>query len=379
MDYSSKLPPHVRDPEWYYRYTPEVDIESTYLVLDVETTSKDKGSALNKDNELVLACWTIVDRNEMTVRRKHKFGNEFEQNELVHDIYLADFVVCHNAKFELQWLKRCGVDLRKVAVYCTMLGQWVLDGNRRKERNLSALAKSYNVSRKLDRISALIAAGYPVEWIPKAWLLEYCQADVQSTLEIFEKQVALLYEHEMLHLVHVRNLTCVVLADIEFSGLTLDPRAVMDEYETTVKQYQEADATLRELAGNNVNFNSGKQLAALLYERLGFTPPTDNKGQPLVTGKGVLSTDAATLSKLVAKTEAQQTFLSKYKEFNKLSALLSKNLEFFVGVVREYGSKFYAVFNQGVTKTGRLSSSGRPLLFTGQKKPKGVSTSPLAA
>jgi len=379
VDYSSRLPPHVRDPEWYYRYTPEVDIESTYLVLDVETTSKDKGSALNKDNELVLACWTIVDRNELTVRRKYKFGTEFEQNELVRDIYQADFIVCHNAKFELQWLKRCGVDLRKIAVYCTMLGQWVLDGNQRKERSLSALAKAYNVSRKLDRISALIAAGYPVEWIPKAWLLEYCQADVQATLEIFEKQVALLYEQEMLHLVHVRNLTCVVLADIEFNGLTLDPRAVLDEYEKTIKEYQEADASLRELAGNNVNFNSGKQLAALLYERLGFTPPTDNKGQPLVTGKGVLSTDAATLSKLVAKTEAQQTFLSKYKEFNKLSALLSKNLEFFVGVVREYGSKFYAVFNQGVTKTGRLSSSGRPLLFTGQKKPKGVNTSPLAA
>ncbi len=369
--YYDKLPPHVRDPEWSKWYS---DVRSgRFAVLDFETTSHDKGSALNKDNELILACWTIVDRDDLTVTKKYKFGNEYEMQELIEDLKFCEFFVAHNAKFELQWLKRCGFDLRSRPAYCTMLGQWVLDGNLRKPRSLSALAKSYNVTKKLDRISLLISSGYPVEWIPKSWLLEYCEHDVKATLEIFLKQVQLLDESNLLPLVHVRNLTCSVLADIEFNGLTLDPRAVMDEYETTIKQYQDASASLREIAGDGVNFNSGKQLAALLYEKLGFIPPTDPRTRlPIVTAKGVLATDSATLGKLVAKDEVQTTFLTKYKEFNKLSALLTKNLEFFVGVVREYGCKFYAVFNQGVTKTGRLSSSGRPLLFTGQKKPKGV-------
>ena len=84
-----------------------------YIVLDFETTNKEKGSAVCEDNQLVLACWRVVQHDGSFVD-KHWFGGEYEQDELVQDIQGAQFVVAHNAKFELQWLRRCGIDLHKV-------------------------------------------------------------------------------------------------------------------------------------------------------------------------------------------------------------------------------------------------------------------------
>ena len=113
-------------------------LQDDYICLDMETTNKSKGSALDKANNLVLACWTVVKDGVRT--NKHKFGDEYEQQELLDDIKNADFVVAHNAKFEAQWLKRCGKDLTEVLLYDAMLGQWVIDGNLKTEKNLDAIS-----------------------------------------------------------------------------------------------------------------------------------------------------------------------------------------------------------------------------------------------
>ena len=60
------------------------------------------------------------------------------------------------------------------------------------------------------------------------------------------------------------------------------------------------------------------------------------------------------------------------QEYSKLHAALSKNLEFFYGVVMEKDGKFRAQFNQIVAATHRLTSSGVPLKFTRFAKPKNV-------
>src|SRR5688572_19226839 len=118
--------------ELFKRGAPDIYWKSSpFMVLDFETTEK---SPLDPKNDIILACWYLVDSNG-NVTKKHKFGNELEQQELVNDLAQCHFVVAQNAKFELQFLKRCGVDLRDVVPYCTMLGQWVLDGNLPLPRN----------------------------------------------------------------------------------------------------------------------------------------------------------------------------------------------------------------------------------------------------
>lgn len=344
-----------------------------YVCLDFETTSIDRGSALNMANRIVLACWHLVYPDGQIIR-KHRFADEYDLGEMEQDIKDADFVVAHNAKFELQWLKRCGLELRDILVFDTMLAEWVIGGNRYglSDLGLEQSASRYQLGSKLPLAGMMIKLGVCPSVIPEKWLLDYCHMDVELCRQLYERQRKILQENDLLHLALTRNLTCACLADIEFNGCELDRQAVASEYDRTIQEFQLIENDLVDIAGDT-NLSSSKQLAELLYGKLRFTPPIDPRTkEPIRTGKGAYSTRVETLDKLVAKTAAQKEFLAKYKRRNKLTALLTKNLEFFRGIVEERNGVFYGILNQGFTKTHRLSSSGKSLLFAMFKKVKGA-------
>jgi DNA polymerase I-like protein with 3'-5' exonuclease and polymerase domains len=344
--------------------------QNYYLVLDVETTNIEYGSAVNDENRLLLACWELVYPNGGIIKR-HQWGDEYEMQALEEDIAGADFVVAHNAKFELQWLKRCGLELRDILVFDTMLAEWVIAGNRKWDISLDGTSKRYGLGQKLSLAGAAIKAGICPSLIPNEWLLPYCYKDVELCRLIFEAQKQILERDNLFHLTLVRNLTCSVLADIEFNGAELDSQAVLDEYTETLEAFRTVEQELEAYAGG-INLSSPKQLAVYLFETLGFKVPTDHKGKPLKTGKGVPKTDVKTLALLKPENDRQQEFLKLYKTRNKYDSLISKNLEFFRLIVQQKAGVFRAILNQGFTQTHRLSSSGRPVLFTGAKRPKGA-------
>src|SRR5689334_17258937 len=94
----NKLPEHIKNPD------PNRFLTDNFLVLDYETTNLEKGSPYNPANKIVLAVWWY--KGEL----KWKFGTEYEQQELIADCEAADLIVAANLKFELGWLKRCGLD-----------------------------------------------------------------------------------------------------------------------------------------------------------------------------------------------------------------------------------------------------------------------------
>lgn len=290
---------------------------------------------------------------------------------LLEDIKKAKFTVAQNSKFEMQWLQRAGLELRDHLFYDTFLGAWVLDGNIKKERSLDALARRIGMGAKQAITSKLIGMGVCPSRIRKSWLLEYCQRDLDMTYAVFLSQVRQLQKNNQLHLVHTRNLTAACLASIEFEGLILDADAVEKEYLRVAEQRQQASEQLHLITGG-INLSSPKQLGEFIYDTLDFKVPRGYNGKEILTGTGARSTASATLDLLVAKTDKQKEFLHWYREFNKADSLLTKNLTFFRGVCREYGGKFYGSFNLGIAGTHRLTSSGRPLLFAGEKKTKGV-------
>jgi DNA polymerase I-like protein with 3'-5' exonuclease and polymerase domains len=342
----------------------------SYLVLDFETDEIEKGSALHEPNDIVLACWQVVVDGQV-VKKSHTFGGIFEQQELLDDISKVQFIVAQNLKFELQWLKRCGLDLHDVLGYDTMLGEWVLDGNKRNPHNLRALARKYGVPGKIDIISSFIERGVPTRDINPRWLLEYCHADVEATRQVFLKQQLALSEAKQWHLAFVRNLTCSVLADIEFEGLHLDPKRVQDEYIKAVTKRDELGAKLAALT-HGINLNSPKQLATFLYGELGIKEAKDHRGNVIRTPGGEPTANSKVLALIKPDTQEQKEFLDTYKEYNKLVSLLEKNLDYFKLTCEQRGGRFYGRFQQNVVQTHRLASSGIPILFEGLKKPKSV-------
>lgn len=357
---------------WFLNADPEELFHTgRFVVFDLETDEEEHGSPLLESNDIVLACWVVCEADGTVVKRGHKFGGIYEQQELIDDLLSVQFAVAQNAKFDLGWMRRCGLELRDVLAYDPMLAQWVLDGNQNLPRSLNALARKYGVPGKADLVSLLIKLGVPARDIHPRWLLEYCGQDVQTTLDVFLKQREEVSRRSVWHLAFVRFLTCSVLTDIEFEGLILDSQAVVEEYNNVADSVDTLGKELAELTGG-INLGSPKQLAAFLYDKLGVKEARDHKGDIIKTKGGDPSANAKTLALLKPATEPQRVFLSKYKDYNKQVSLLEKNLDYFKLTCEHRLGKFHGRFQQNVVKTHRLASNGIPTLFPGLKKAKSV-------
>lgn len=337
------------DPHLYRR--------NNYVVLDFETTNLDKGTALRGDNRIVLACWLSVLGEEATL--SSHFGGEYELSELVAACQQADFIVAHNAKFELQWLERCGVDIGETLVYDTMLGEYVIGGNRwvANRLGLDAIAKRRKMGAKEGLVSKMIKAGVCPSEIPRPWLLKYCQQDVLLTHRLFLLQREELQDLELEHIMYTRCLLTPVLADIEKNGMYLDKDRVEAAWKEAEGRFFELNVKLHNITGG-INTNSGKQLAKFLYEDLKFAEPRDYKGNPRRTPGGQPKTDEAAIASLVPKNKKQREFLDVYREHREVSNELTKYLRKWKACCDEEGGHLTAFFNQHMTQTHRLSSSG---------------------
>lgn len=343
------LPKHIAKPD------PNIYLKSeNFLVIDFETSNKNKGDPQDEENSIVLAIWYDNNNKKTNI----KWGNEYGLAELVDACEQADFIVCHNTKFELGWLVRCGIDLTKVLPYCTLLGHWVYLGNRQGKKDLNTVAAHYGLGAKGDVVSLLIKNSVCPSDIPKKWLEEYCIQDVELTLQIFLKQRTELEELGLLHLVYTRNIFTPVLVDMEKNGMYLDParvKATKDEY---YAEYRTLRDELDEISGG-INRGSPKQLAEFLYERMGFNQPKDFRGNPIVTATGKPSTSKDTLGKLKASNKRQRRFLELYLKEAKLDDALTKYLNKFQTCCEEDGCILQGSLNQARTATHRLASTGK--------------------
>ena len=334
-------------PKFLQELNPNVYLSDNYLVLDFETTNKDHGSAIDPENKLVCAVWSY--------RGKTKRSST-DCESLIKDIKRADFIVAHNAKFELQWLYRSGIEAGSVLVYDTLLAAYCQNGNLKRPLDLGSVAKKYGLGEKHSYVSTLIKGEVCPSEIPLSRLLAYCQQDVELTERVFLLQRQEMLESGLLPVLFTRCLTTLVLADIEANGMWLDKEAVRKEYNEKLELSREVLADLHEITGG-INPKSPKQVAEFLYDNLKFEELHDYKGNPIRTETGGRKTGEDVIIALVPKTKEQKAFIDVFRRFIPLKlelATLKKLHE-----CAEAGEPLYAQFNQAITVTHRLSSNGK--------------------
>jgi DNA polymerase-1 len=353
-------------PRFLTELDPSIYRSDNYVVLDWETTNLDKGFAGNRGNRIVLGTWILgADHQHAGVHRSKrnksgvsfKFGNEFEQGELVEAVLSADFIVAHFAKFELQWLVRAGVDISRILPWDTVLGEYVIAGNRRRALDLDSVAKRRSLSSgKESLVAALISSGICPSEIPEEWLAEYGCQDTSLAHHIFIQQREEIISSGLLPVMFTRCLTTPVLADIELNGLKLDQKRVNDEFNQVQSEHSDARRALDSKTGG-INLNSPKQVASYLYDTLGFKELTRN-GKSDRTEAGGRRTDSEGITRLVATTTPQREFTEIYGRFRPLETKLGI-LEKFRDCCAANDGVLYANINQAVTQTHRLASSGK--------------------
>jgi DNA polymerase I-like protein with 3'-5' exonuclease and polymerase domains len=364
----------VKLPKFLEQLNPDIYWSDNYVVLDFETGILDKGSALESRNRLVFASWiqnaertskaSLQSRKQSTIQSgrlglgvRFHFGDEYDQAELKRAVESADFIVAHNAKFELQWLKRIGVDISKLLVWDTMLGEYVQAGNRRRNLSLEETAKRRGFGGKVSLVSTLIEGGVCPSEIPEEWLIEYGCEDTRLCHEIFLQQRKELASAGLLPTMFTRCLVTPVLADIELNGVQLDESRVKEKYEEVHTKWTGLRKELDATAGG-INWDSPKQIANYLYGVLGFEELRGSNGKPRRTDAGNPLTDADTIDALTGRTDAQISFKRLWAAFRPLDTQLA-TLEKMLACCKEAGGGLYAIFNQAVTQTHRLSSSGK--------------------
>lgn len=134
-----------------------------------------------------------------------------------------------------------------------------------------------------------------------------------------------------------------VLANMEYNGIRVDANILKDMENEMSGRIDEIVKEIYDLAGEEFNISSPKQLGVILFEKLNLPGAKKTK-----TG---YKTDVSILNKLVN----EHPIISKILEYRGLSKIKSTYLEGLTNYIREDG-KIHTIYKQNLTRTGRLSS-----------------------
>ncbi len=135
------------------------------------------------------------------------------------------------------------------------------------------------------------------------------------------------------------------LSAMEITGIKVDRKYLQEMAISIAGKVEQLLGEIYQLAGEEFNVNSTKQLGIVLYEKLKL--PIIKKTK---TG---YSTDAEVLEKLAG----EHPLIDKLLEYRQLTKLKSTYLDGLETLIEPATSRIHTTFNQTVTATGRLSSS----------------------
>ncbi len=135
-----------------------------------------------------------------------------------------------------------------------------------------------------------------------------------------------------------------VLASMEHLGFMVDRKGIADFTQKISVELKNIQSEIYELAGEEFNINSPKQLGVILFEKLGL--PAKKKT------KSGYSTNADVLESL----QNENPIIEKILWFRTLSKLYSTYCEGLLKVIGEDG-RIHSSFIQTETRTGRISST----------------------
>ena len=322
--------------------------EEPYIVIDLEVDGDYYGDP-RYGGEIILAVWYC------SWTGKYKYSRDIKK--VYQDISKAKTLIAYNAKYECKHLLKNKCDISHLNIYDPMLAQYTLDGIIRNKLSLDSLCTRYGLDNKDVVIDTLMKNGVPPSEMPWSLLLDRCIRDVRTTQQLYEITKKQVKDREIFPLLHVRLALCKTLSYMEMKGMHLDKDRVYDEYVGRAKEFEEIQQELDEFTGG-INHNSPAQKQEYLYDYLKFEEVKDCvKGGPLRTESGGRKTDMDTIRQLKPKNEKQREYLKLIRRYAKLNAELGKALDKFKECV-DSNELLYANFNQNVSKTHRLTSSG---------------------
>ncbi len=270
--------------------------------------------------------------------------------EAIRPVLESDKVrkVGHNLKYDITVLAYEGVKVRGVH-FDTMIAAYLVNPAG-SGYSLDNLSLEY-LGHKNIPIKDLIGKGRnqtTMDTVDIPRVSEYACEDADMTLRLrkaLEPQLKKLELEELLREVEMPLVD--VLASLELNGVTIDVKFLEEFSKKLERQLEEARKSIYEMAGGEFNIDSPRQLSEVLFERLNLPvlrkTPT---GRP-ATGHEILE-ELAVLHELPALVV----------DYRSLAKLKNTYVDALPRMVSPRTGRVHTSFNQTVTTTGRLSSSG---------------------
>lgn len=252
----------------------------------------------------------------------------------------------HNIKYDLLVLRREGIPVDGID-FDSMLASYLLDPGRRSHA-LDAVAIEFlqRAMTSYDEVAGKGKQQVSFDRVRIEAARDYSGADADVSRELrvlLEPKLAEIGATSLLRDVELPLIH--VLAEMEWTGITIDVPWFHSLKTRFAKERGVAEEAIYASAGEHFNVNSSRQLAAILFGRMGL--PVRKK---TTTGP---STDASVLQQLADEGHALPALIMEHRELAKLE---STYLDTLPGLVNPATGRLHTSYNQAVAATGRLAS-----------------------
>ncbi|AZU46449.1 DNA polymerase I [Aeromonas hydrophila] len=260
----------------------------------------------------------------------------------------AHLKVGQNLKYDRNVLLNHGIELQGIA-YDTMLESYVLNSTASRH-DMDSLARRY---LNAETISFEEIAGKGVKQltfnqIELEQAAPYAAEDADITLRLHQTLWGKLSAEPGLAKVfsEIELPLLPVLARMERLGTTIEPKLLHQQSQEIEVRLAELEKQAHELAGQEFNLSSPKQLGEILFTKLGL--PIIKK-----TPKGAPSTAEEVLAELAETYELPQ-LLMEHRGLAKLKSTYTDKLPL---MIKPQTGRVHTSYHQAVAATGRLSST----------------------
>ena len=341
VNHNYKLVENEKDAEELYDFLRTNGI----LVLDTETTSTNP-----IDAELVGLSFAVKENEAFYVaipsnrQEAEKFVNIFKplyENPKI-------LKIGQNIKYDLEVLRNYGVEL-KGALWDTMIAHYLIQPELR--HNMDYMAETL-LNYKTIHIDELIGPKgknqKSMRDLPPTLVYEYACEDADVTLKLKNVLEPKLKESGVEHLFYDIEMPLVpVLAEMEMNGVCIDTDSLNETSKIFTNRMQELEQRIYELAGEQFNIASPKQVGDILFGKMKIID------KPKKTKTGQFVTNEEVLMQLKHKSEIVEDILNH----RGLKKLLGTYIDALPKLINPRTGHIHTSFNQTITATGRLSSS----------------------
>ena len=256
------------------------------LVLDLETTverieGRIDNSPKNPRNKCVSGYWGWLGEETVDhVKKAVWFHKDYEgcdpTDELRADLLSADMMICHNTKFDAEWLLEMGFTLPPL-VYDTMIVEYLLAKGQRRPLSLkeSAIRRQVKSLKKSELIDDMFSQGIDFSEMPLDVVNEYAEADVKACGELYLAQLPILereHNQSLKKVIPFMHEMLLFLCEIEMNGVKVD----LDALEEVEREFEAEKEILEKrlneivemvMGDTPINLNSGADMTKVVYSR----------------------------------------------------------------------------------------------------------------